>query len=109
MFLKLFNTTPYFGNQLTSGELLLFSLGAVITITLFLFYYKNISKSNKNASEAPIYSQQRDILLQKKSIDGIYLTQEKNISIWTKLTIYVLVIIAIITPLYQLFGIQHFI
>ncbi len=98
-----------FDGRITWGAFLILALFFVFLIFLLNIYYGKISKTNtKNLSEVPIY-QSKDILLQEKSIDGIYLTQEKNISIWTKLTIYVLVIIAIITPLYQLFGIEYFI
>lgn len=99
----------YFNERISWGVFLILALFFVFLIFLLSIYYGKISKTNiKNLSEVPIY-QSKDILLQEKLIDGIYPTQEKAISIWAKLIIYLLIIIAITTPLHQLFGIQYFI
>ncbi len=88
----------------------------LVSLPLSIFYLNNIHNGitvkrvlKKLKVDTPIYNQSKDILLQEKSVGGVYLTQEKTLSIWAKLTIYLLVIMAITTPLYQLFGIGHFI
>lgn len=100
---------PCYEPTLSFYDLSVLGLGSIVVISLLLIYYNKILKTDTNSlSDVSIY-QSKDILLQEKSIDGIYLAQEKALSIWTKLTIYLFIIIAITTPLYQLFGIQHFI
>ena len=89
-------------------DLYVFGIGSIIVVSLLLTYYNKIPKTNKNSQyNVPIY-QSKDILLQEKSIRGVYLTQEKTISIWTKWTLYFFIAIVIITPLYELFGIAYF-
>ena len=93
-----------------SDMLILVSLGLSIFYLNYIHKGTTIKRVFKQLDlKTPIYNQSKDILLQEKSINGIYLTQEKNLSIWMKLTIYLFIIIAITTPLYQLFGTQHFI
>jgi len=100
---------PHYNKTILFYDLLFFSLGSIVVISLLLLYYNKIHKTNtNNLSDVSIY-QSKDVLLQEKSVNGIYLVQEKTLSIWTKLIIYLFILIAITTPLYQLFGIQHFI
>ena len=100
---------PCYEPTLSFYDLYVLGLGSIVIISLLLLYYNKIPKTNTNNLPETLIYQSKDILLQEKSADGVYLTQEKTLSIWAKLTIYLLVIIAITTPLYQLFGIGHFI
>lgn len=89
--------------------LILVSLGLSIFYLNYIHKRTIIKRVFKQLDlQTSIYSQRKDILLQEKLVGGVYLTQEKSLSVWTKLTIYMLVIIAIITPLHQLFGLSNF-
>ena len=92
-----------------SDMLILVSLGLSIFYLNYIHKGTTIKRIYKQLDlQRSIYSQRKDILLQEKSVSGVYLTQEKSLSVWMKLTIYMLVIIAIITPLHQLFGLSNF-
>jgi hypothetical protein len=59
---------------ISAYDLLMLSLGSFIVISVLLFYYNRIPKSNQPRSEFqnPIY-QSKDILLQQNSVNGNYL------------------------------------
>ena len=98
-----------FFRQPSFEDLLSFGLFSIITVSILLWYYHKISKSETNLDELdnPIY-QSKDILLQEKISDGMYYPSQVATSIWVKISVFILVILVAITPLYQLFGIQHF-
>jgi len=101
--------TPYeFGLDLIG--LLLFGIGSFVLISMLLFYYNRIPKSNSQKSEFqnPIY-QSKDILLQQNSINGNYLIAEKTSSTWVKTIIYIFIAIIIFTPFYELIGVAYFV
>lgn len=90
--------------------LLLFSLGSFLVISILVFYYNRIPKSNqpKSKFQNPIY-QSKDILLQQNSINGNYLMAEKTSSTWVKAIIYIFIAIIIFTPFYELIGVAYFV
>jgi len=102
---------PYpFGNYTTSFDLLMFALGSFIIISILLLYYNKIPKSNNNKSELdnPIY-QSKDILLQLNNLEANFIIAEKTTSTCTKTLVYIMILIVVFTPLYQLFGVAHFV
>jgi hypothetical protein len=101
--------TPYeFGLDLIG--LLLFGIGSFVLISMLLFYYNRIPKSNQPKSEFqnPIY-QSKDILLQQNSVNGNYLMAEKTSSTWVKAIICLFIAIIIFTPFYELIGVDYFV
>ena len=102
---------PYpFGNYTTFFDLLMFALGSFVVISVLLLYYNRIPKSNKVTSELdnPIY-QSKDILLQLNNLDSNFIIAEKTTTTFTKTFVYIMILIVIFTPLYQLFGVDHFV
>jgi hypothetical protein len=87
-----------------------FALGTFGVISILLFYYNRIPKSNqlKDINESPIY-QSKDVLLQEISTEGNYLIAEKTTSTWVKAIIYIFIAIIIFTPFYELIGVEYFV
>lgn len=92
------------------AALVLFSFGSFMVISILLFYYSKIPKSNSSKSEiqTPIY-QSKDILLQSNQVDANFLIAEKTTSTWVKGFVFVLIFLVVVTPLYQLLGVEYFI
>ncbi|WP_026775980.1 hypothetical protein [Polaribacter sp. Hel_I_88] len=100
-----------FGTKsLSFYDLLMFFLGSFVLISILLLYYNKIPKSNTPKSEidAPIY-QSKDILLQSNNLDSNFIVAEKTTSNFTKIIVFVMIAIVVFTPLYQLFGVEHFV
>ncbi len=96
-----------------NSVLMLISLGLSI-FYLNYFHNKEFFKVKKvfkkfHMMDTPIYKSNKDVLLQDVKVEGVYLANTQKLSVWAKFTVYLLIILAITTPLYQLFGIQHFI
>jgi hypothetical protein len=53
--------------------------------------------------------QSKDILLQSKALEANFIIAEKTTSTYTKTLVYIMILIVAFTPLYQLFGIAHFV
>lgn len=98
-----------FGNPLSAYDLIIFTLGSLVVISILLLYYNRIPKSTKQISELenPIY-QSKDILLQSKIEDANYLAVEKSTSFWVKVLVYIMIGIVVFTPLYKLLGTDYF-
>jgi hypothetical protein len=98
----------HFYFSLNAYDLLMFAIGSFILISMLLFYYNRIPKSNsqKDELETPIY-QSKDILLQSNNIEANYLIAEKTTSKWVKAIIYIFIAIIIFTPFYKLIGVQY--
>lgn len=96
-------------NEPNSYDLLMFAIGSFILISFLLAYYNRIPKSNssKDQLKKPIY-QSKDILLQSNFLEVNFIITEKTTSIFVKVFIYILIAFVAITPLYQLFGLEHF-
>ena len=92
------------------AALVLFSFGSFMVISILLCYYSKIPKSNSSKSEiqTPIY-QSKDILLQSNQVDTNFLIAEKTTSTWVKGFVFVLIFLLVVTPLYQLLGVDYFI
>lgn len=102
---------PYpFGNYTTFFDLLMFALGSFVVISILLLYYNKIPKSNnsKTKFDNPLY-QFKDILLQSNNLDANFILAEKTTSTFTKTLVYIMILIVAFTPLYQLFGVDHFV
>ena len=100
--------TPYeFGLDLIG--LLLFGIGSFVLISMLLFYYNRIPKSNspKNELQTPIY-QSKDILLQSNSSEINFVIAEKTTSTWVKIFAAIMIIIVAFTPLHELLGTGYF-
>jgi len=108
----------YFGYEdpsLTWSDLGLFSMFSGIIIFLLLSYYKRLMnvESSTNLEKgkqlnSPIFYETKDVLLQPKTSGLNSLVEEKTLSIWSKFLIYILIICAVVTPLYKLLGIDYF-
>ena len=102
---------PYpFGNYTTFFDLLMFALGSFVVISILLLYYNKIPKSNnsKPKFDNSLY-QFKDILLQSNNLDANFILAEKTTSTFTKTLVYIMILIVAFTPLYQLFGVDHFV
>ncbi|PQJ80196.1 hypothetical protein [Polaribacter porphyrae] len=90
---------PFFDRSLSAYDLLMFGLGSFVIISILLFYYNRILKSNQLKSELqnPIY-QSRDILLQSNSQSINFVIPEKTTSTWVKVFVFILIFIFTFTP-----------
>jgi hypothetical protein len=95
---------------LSSFDLLMFTLGSFIIISMLLLYHSKIPKSSipKSELDNPIY-QSKDILLQTNNLEANFIVAEKTTSTFTKTLVYIIIAIVIFTPLYQLLGVEYFI
>lgn len=87
-----FNATPSCCEELLSGhDILIFALGLFIWVTILLWYYNRVSKSNNSNSalEVPFY-QLKDILLQSNKSEVNFIDTTKSASTFTKLFVYAL-------------------
>lgn len=91
--------------SMSAYDLLIFALGSFVIISLLLFYYKRIPKSNNPIIELdnPIY-QTKDILLQSSSIDANFMITQSTTSAWVKILAFVLIAFVVIIPVDQLFS-----
>ncbi|QNM84868.1 hypothetical protein H9W90_11780 [Polaribacter pectinis] len=104
------NLIPFpFFRQLNAYDLLMFALGSMVIISILNFYYNRIPKSNTLESELknPIYDS-KDVLLQSNNLNTNFIIEEKSTSIFVKMFVYILIALVVITPLYQLLGVEHF-
>jgi hypothetical protein len=95
--------------SMSAYDLLIFALGSFIVISILLFYYNRIPKSNspKNELQTPIY-QSKDILLQSNSSEINFVIAEKTTSTWVKIFAAIMIIIVAFTPLHELLGTGYF-
>ena len=101
----------YFWDRgLNGGELLLFAIISLFIVSILLLYYNKIPKSNnsKPKFDNSLY-QFKDILLQSNNLDANFILAEKTTSTFTKTLVYLMILIVTFTPLYQLFGVEHFV
>ena len=101
----------YFWDRgLNGGELLLFAIISLFIVSILLLYYNKIPKSNnsKPKFDNSLY-QFKDILLQSNNLDANFILAEKTTSTFTKTLVYIMILIVAFTPLYQLFGVDHFV
>lgn len=102
---------PYgFGYYTTFFDLLMFALGSFVLISILILYYNKIPKSNNSKSEFdnPIYLS-KNTLLQTTNSESNLVLVEKTTSTYTKIIVFVMIAIVAFTPLYQLFGVEHFV
>lgn len=97
-----------FGLDLKS--LIFYALGTLLLAILLILYYKKIPKSKlaDNTLQNPIY-ESKDILLQPKNVKDSYLDLEDNVSVFTKIWLYIIIAIVCFTPLYKLLGTAYFV
>ena len=95
--------------RISAYDLLMFTLGSFVLISILFTYYNLIPKSNtsKDELEMPIY-ESTDILLQSNSVDVNFVIAEKTTSTFVKVFVCILIVIVALTPLYQLLGVEHF-
>lgn len=88
-----------FQQPLSAYDLLIFALGSFVIISILLFYYNRIPKSNtqKSSLDSPIY-QTKDILLQSNSADANFVIAKSITSTWVKVLAFVLILIFAFTP-----------
>lgn len=93
-------------------DLMYFTLGSIIIIGFLLSYYVRLSKrSNYKLSKVavPIYNS-KDVFSQEIVGESNFALTEKATSIWTRVTVYVLLVLMVTTSMYKLLGItgQYF-
>jgi hypothetical protein len=86
-----------------------FALGSFFIVSILIFYYNRIPKSNLSKEEAnnPIYLSKNELLHTTNSNDDFILVEKKT-SIWVKLLAFFLIIIVLINPFNDLMGIEYF-
>jgi hypothetical protein len=98
-----------FPNTYSSSEhlnqLLMFSLGSFVIISILLLYYNKIPKSNHPITELdnPIYKTQ-DILLQSNSNNTNLMITQNTTSYWVKVLVFILIAFVVMIPIDQLFS-----
>lgn len=97
-----------FDRQLSAYDLLIFSLGSFVIISILLLYYNRIPKSNIPKSELnnPIY-QSKDILLQSSSNDANFIITQNSTSVWVKILVFILIAFVVIIPVDELFSVVN--
>lgn len=95
-----------FDKQLSAYDLLMFTLGSFMVISILLFYYNRIPKSNLSKREQgnPIY-QSIDILLQSNSAETNFVIAERTTSTWVKVVAFIIIISIAFTPFQEFLGI----
>ena len=86
-------------NESNGYDLLMFAFGSFVIISMLLFYYSKLPKSNHLITELdnPIY-QTKDILLQSNSNDINFSFTEKTTSTWVKILAFIIIIFIATTP-----------
>ena len=99
---------PCYTSTLSGFDIFMFSLGSLVIISILLFYYSKISKSNNTKTELdnPIY-QTKDILLQSNCNDDTLIITQSTTSTWVKVLVFILIAFVIIIPIDQLFGVVN--
>jgi hypothetical protein len=99
-----------FDNGPSADELLAFAAGALVIVFLLLLYYQRIAKKTNLQSpvEKPLYTY-KDILLQPKSVEDKNFPVSKELPLALRIIAISLIFLIIITPLYKLFNVQHFV
>ncbi|WP_158839484.1 hypothetical protein [Polaribacter sp. L3A8] len=92
-------------NEPNAYDLLIFGLGSFVLISILLFYYNSISKSNNSSRELEntIY-QSKDVLLQSNNSNINLIITQSTTSIWGKALVLVLIAFVIIVPVDKLIG-----
>lgn len=104
--LNLFGFDP-FSNSLSFFDLICFGVGSFVVISILSWYYNRISKSSHLINHVEIYIyQSRDSLLQEYKVQGEYVPTRKSTSVWVKTIVYILILLVVTTPLFELFGMQ---
>ena len=95
-------------NEPNAFDLLMFSLGSFLVISILLFYYNRIPKSNDSISELDntIY-QTKDVLLQSNSNNTNLIITQSTTSTWVKVLAFILIAFVVIIPVDQLFGVVN--
>ena len=105
------NIIPYYPYKygLDYFSLFMISLGSVVLVSILDLYYKRIPKNNfvNTEIEAPIYTL-KDILFQERESQVSDFPIREKTSLFIKIIIFILTILVIITPLFELFGIAYF-
>ena len=100
------NATPnFYDNFLLGFDILIFALGSLILISILLWYYSKIPKSNnlKNELDNPIY-QSKSFLIESINHNDELLFPQKSLSISSKIIIYSLIIVLVIMPFADFIG-----
>ena len=94
--------------QLSAYDLLMFTLGSFVVISILNFYYSRIPKSNNSISEfdTPIY-QTNDIFLQSNSSSANLIITQSTTSTWVKVLVFILIAFVVIIPVDQLFSVVN--
>ena len=95
----------YSYKTISSYDLLMFAIGALVIISILNFYYQRIPKSNNsiNDSQNPIY-QTKDILLQSNSAEASFVIAKRSTSILVKVLVFVLIFSFVFTPFQEFLG-----
>lgn len=107
MALNTIHFMPY-ENGLDFFGLIIFAFGSFVLISILLFYYNRIPKTNQNKTELdnPIY-QTKDILFHSKCNDANLIITQSSTSIWVKILVFILIAFVVIIPIDQLFGVVN--
>jgi len=93
-------------------DLFVFAIGSLVTIFLLLWYYQRISKKttfrNRSEEAKPVYVY-KDVLLQQKSTDENPFPTTTKLPLALKIIAISLILLIIITPLYKLLNVEHFV
>ena len=102
---------PYpFGVPLSFYDLLIFTLGSFVVISILSFYYSRIPKSinsNKLKLSNPIYKSS-DIFLESNSNDANFTIAKKTNSIFVKVIVFLLILYIITTPFQEVLRLDSF-
>jgi len=100
-----FNCFGYwYEKNLSFDELIFFTMISLTLVSFLLYYYSKISSKDKGEMsliDIPIYNE-KDIFSQEIVGQSNFVLVEKGTSIWTKVTVFVLVILVLTSSMSSL-------
>lgn len=104
-YLFVINCLGYWNDgELSSTDLFVFTAIAFVLVGALLFYYDKISDKGNGVSsqiDIPIYNS-KDILSQEIVGESNFVLTERTTSIWTRIMVYILVVIVATTSILKL-------
>ena len=95
--LNSFSPFPFFGHNMSSFDLLMFSIGSLLIINILLWYYNLITKRQTSSESLELLQ----IETNEVSFHDVKFTQVKKISVWSKIMLVIFIGFLITVPFEQ--------
>lgn len=97
----------FYKEDLNFTELILFVVVCLSLVSVLLLYYNKIKSNNKmNNSDVSIYSS-KDVFSQEIVGETNFVLAKKTTSVWSKIAIYGLIVLMIMSSMSELLGISE--